>query len=49
MGDTGVGKSSLAKRLMFDAGYKSTIGVDILTHRLTLSAEAGPVAANLLR
>ncbi len=51
MGDIGVGKSSLAKRLMFDAfdaDYKTTIGVDILTHQLTLSAEAGPLTANLL-
>jgi small GTP-binding protein len=51
MGDIGVGKSSLAKRLKFDtfdAGYKTTIGVDILTHQLSLSAEAGPVTANLL-
>lgn len=51
MGDIGVGKSSLAKRLMFnkfDVDYKTTIGVDILTHQLTLSAEAGPATANLL-
>jgi small GTP-binding protein len=51
MGDIGVGKSSLARRLMFDtfdADYKTTIGVDILTHELTLNTEAGPVTARLL-
>jgi GTPase SAR1 family protein len=39
LGDIGVGKSSLAKRLMFntfDADYRTTIGVDILTHEMTL-------------
>lgn len=50
LGDIGVGKSSLAKRLMldrFDADYKTTIGVDILTHELTLDAPE-PVVARLL-
>ncbi len=35
LGEIGVGKSSLARRFVFDrfdADYKSTIGVDILTH-----------------
>ena len=51
LGDIGVGKSSLAKRLMFDkfdADYKTTIGVDILTHELTLDAADGPVTVKLL-
>ncbi|MCI4680741.1 hypothetical protein K9U39_06815 [Rhodoblastus acidophilus] len=51
LGDIGVGKSSLAKRLMFnkfDADYKTTIGVDILTHELTLDIDSGPVKAKLL-
>ena len=44
LGDIGVGKSSLARRLVFDrfeADYKSTIGVDILTHDLALAG--GPL------
>jgi small GTP-binding protein len=50
LGDIGVGKTSLAKRLRFgkfDNDYKTTIGVDISTHELTL---AGPeaIAAKLL-
>ena len=35
LGDIGVGKSSLARRLVFDRfdnEYKTTIGVDVLTH-----------------
>ncbi len=35
LGDIGVGKSSLARRLVFDrfdSAYKTTIGVDVLTH-----------------
>jgi Ras-related protein Rab-5C len=35
LGDIGVGKSSLANRLVFDrfeSEYKTTIGVDVLTH-----------------
>ena len=38
LGEIGVGKSSLARRFVFDrfeAEYKSTIGVDILTHDTT--------------
>lgn len=40
LGEIGVGKSSLARRFVFDrfdADYKSTIGVDILTHDATLA------------
>ena len=51
LGDIGVGKTSLAKRLMFgkfDNDYKTTIGVDILTHELTLPVPAKPVTAKLL-
>ena len=50
LGDIGVGKSSLAKRLKFDkfdSDYKTTIGVDILTHELEL-AGGEPVTARLL-
>lgn len=39
LGEIGVGKSSLARRFVFDrfeADYKSTIGVDILTHDVAL-------------
>ncbi len=39
LGDIGVGKSSLAKRLIFgrfETDYKTTIGVDVLTHDLVL-------------
>ncbi len=39
LGDIGVGKSSLARRFIFDrfeTEYKTTIGVDILTHDLDL-------------
>ena len=35
LGDIGVGKTSIARRLRFDsfeANYKTTIGVDVLTH-----------------
>lgn len=37
LGDIGVGKTSLARRLVFDrfeADYKATIGVDIYTHEV---------------
>ena len=40
LGDIGVGKTSLAKRLVFDrfdGTYKTTIGVDVLTYDLKLS------------
>ena len=39
LGDIGVGKTSLAKRFVFDrfdGTYKTTLGVDILTHDLSL-------------
>ena len=42
LGDIGVGKSSLARRFVFDrfeADYKTTIGVDVLTHDLDLGPE----------
>lgn len=51
LGDIGVGKTSLAKRLMFgkfDTDYKTTIGVDILTHELVLPVIPNPVTAKLL-
>lgn len=44
LGDIGVGKSSLARRLIFDrfdGEYKTTIGVEILTYDLQLSAACG--------
>jgi len=43
LGDIGVGKSSLARRFVFDrfeSDYKTTIGVDVLTHDVALGAEA---------
>lgn len=42
LGDIGVGKSSLARRFVFDrfeAEYKTTIGVDVLTHDVDLGPE----------
>jgi small GTP-binding protein len=39
LGDIGVGKSSLARRLIFDrfeSDYKTTIGVDVLTYDIAL-------------
>lgn len=39
LGDIGVGKSSLARRFVFDrfdTEYKTTIGVDVLTHDVDL-------------
>jgi GTPase SAR1 family protein len=41
LGDIGVGKSSLARRFVFDkfdADYRTTIGVDVLTHDVDLGA-----------
>lgn len=41
LGDVGVGKTSLAKRLAFnsfDGSYKTTIGVDVVSHELELGA-----------
>jgi small GTP-binding protein len=43
LGEIGVGKSSLARRFVFDrfdADYKTTIGVDVLTHDVALGPEA---------
>ncbi|MBB4196357.1 hypothetical protein CCR94_13490 [Rhodoblastus sphagnicola] len=51
LGDIGVGKTSLARRLVFgkfDAGYKTTIGVDILTHELKLVGRPEDIYAKLL-
>ena len=45
LGDIGVGKTSLAKRLVFDrfdGQYKTTIGVDVLTYDIGL----GPACAD---
>ncbi len=45
LGDIGVGKSSLARRFVFDqfeGDYKTTIGVDVLTHIVAL----GPACEN---
>ena len=42
LGDIGVGKTSLARRYVFDkfdSDYKTTIGVDVLTHDLELGAQ----------
>src|SRR5579871_6494762 len=42
LGDTGVGKSSLAKRLVFDrfdADYKTTLGVNVVTHDVAVEGE----------
>ncbi len=44
LGDIGVGKTSLARRCVFDkfdADYKTTIGVDVLTHDLELGQDCG--------
>ncbi len=44
LGAIGVGKTSLAKRLVldrFDSDYKTTIGVNILTHDVALPADLG--------
>ena len=45
LGDIGVGKTSLARRLAFDTfegAYKTTIGVDVVSHELDL----GPTCDN---
>lgn len=42
LGDTGVGKTSLARRLVFDkfdADYKATLGVDIYRHFFRVGAD----------
>jgi GTPase SAR1 family protein len=51
LGDIGVGKTSLAKRLKFgkfDSDYKTTIGVDISTHELILAGQDDVVAKLLI-
>ncbi|MCW2282971.1 small GTP-binding protein [Rhodoblastus acidophilus] len=51
LGDIGVGKTSLARRLVFgkfDGDYKTTIGVDILTHELKLVGRPEDIWAKLL-
>jgi small GTP-binding protein len=51
LGDIGVGKTSLARRFVFDkfdADYKTTIGVDVLTHDVRLGPEAGGVTLRLV-
>jgi len=43
LGDIGVGKTSLARRFVFDrfeSDYKTTIGVDILTHDVNCDGQA---------
>lgn len=43
LGDIGVGKSSLARRLVFDrfeSEYKTTIGVEVLTHDVRLAPDS---------
>ena len=43
LGDIAVGKTSLARRLVFnqfDVGYKATLGVDIYTHQVALPSDA---------
>ena len=42
LGDIAVGKTSLAKRIVFDkfdTDYKTTIGVNVLTHEVKLDAQ----------
>jgi len=44
LGDIGVGKTSLANRLVFDRfdnDYKTTIGVNVLTHDVALPGDCG--------
>ncbi len=51
LGDIGVGKTSLARRLVFgrfDGDYKTTIGVDILTHDLKLVGRPEDIWAKLV-
>ena len=51
LGDIGVGKTSLARRLVFDrfdGAYKTTIGVDVQTYDITLSAEFARSAMRLV-
>lgn len=51
LGDIGVGKTSLARRLVldkFDYDYKATIGVDVYTHQVSIEADGKPVSIKLL-
>jgi small GTP-binding protein len=51
LGEVGVGKTSLARRLVFntfDSSYKATIGVDIFDYTLRADITGLPVDANLL-
>jgi small GTP-binding protein len=51
LGDIGVGKTSLARRFVFDrfeASYKTTIGVDILTHDVRIDGSATDIMRMVL-
>lgn len=51
LGDIGVGKTSLARRFVFDrfeASYKTTIGVDILTHDVQLDGSGSDIMRMVL-
>lgn len=51
LGDIGVGKTSLARRLVFgrfEAEYKATIGVDIYTHEVVVDLGGEPVPVTLV-
>lgn len=51
LGDIGVGKTSLARRLVFgrfEAKYKATIGVDIYTHEMTAHVHGAAVPLTLV-
>lgn len=51
LGAAGVGKTSLTKRLVFDrfdADYKSTIGVNILSHEIMLGDECSNASMRLI-
>lgn len=51
LGDIGVGKTSLVRRLVYDCfehDYKATIGVDVYTHDFTLEISGAPIPAREL-
>ena len=51
LGDIGVGKTSLVRRLIFDSfehDYKATIGVDVYTHNFILNTSGGPASVREL-
>jgi len=51
LGDIGVGKSSVARRMVFgrfEADYKTTIGVDIMTYEFALSPECDNCPVKLI-